>query len=206
MGPKTSKHPELQTQNLSSTDKEPYSNNARVYATWNHGGPLVSSDGSRITTKEIQNFQKHHQTTSSSSPASQISIEQKKPPTSSSNNYVERRKPRNDQNLQKPKLAMKKSQSMENITSKTTFITAEQLLYGQSKPRERNQSPSQISRRSDQNSTISKSSSSSTVNQIPSKTKRKKVPNDFTFVSINPKDLQVNYTNLFLLIVNTFYV
>jgi hypothetical protein len=186
MGPRTSKNPQLQTQLASSTAKETYQSNVRAYVTWGHGAPLASSDSARFATKELQNFQKHHQTTSL--PVSQISTPREKAVTPSLNHYEEK---------QKPKFGIEKSQSTANIGSKTTLVTAEQLLYGKSK--ERNKSPSQISRRSDHSSTVSKSSSSSTVNQMSSKVKRKNVPNNFTFVSINPKDLKVkNDTKFFL--------
>jgi hypothetical protein len=187
MGSKTSKYPQIQTQIPSSTNKKVYQSNARAYATWGHGAPLASSDSTRLTAMELQNFQKHHQTVS-------LPIPRERPITPSSHHSTEKPKYRYDENVSKPKLDIRKSRSMQDIPSRTTFVTAEELLYGQSKSKGRKKSPSQISRRSDQGSTVVKSASSSTVNQMPSKTKRKKIPNDFTFVSIDSKDLQVHYT------------
>ena len=190
MGPKTSKYPQEQARTSSSTNKPTYQINARSYARWDHGAPLSSSDSTRLTTNELQNLQKHQQTVS-------LPVSQERPLTPSLHYSSGKSKYRYNENALKPKLGIRKSRSMQDVAGKTTLVTAEELLYGSSKSKGRKKSPSQISRRSDQSSAILKSASSSTINQMQSKTKRKKVPNDLAFVSIDPKDLRVHYTIFF---------
>jgi len=192
MGSKTSRQQHIPHQFSSSNDKNSYPINVRAYATWDHRVALTSNDVLRSATQEIQNLKRHNQITPSTT--SQIFPQQDKViSSSSSNNYIERTKPRPNQNIEKVKIGVRKSQSMDNLPIPNHFITAQQLLYDQDKRRQKNKSSSsQISTQSNQSSNIEKSTSSSTISQISAaKVKRKKVPDDFTFVSINPKDLQV---------------
>jgi len=193
MGQKTSKQ---NHQHSSFNGKNYYEINVRAYAKWDHRVALASNNVPRLAAQEIQNFRKHNQTM----PPSAFRIpnqENQSVTTSSSSNNLERKKPRYDLNTPKPNLGIRKSRSVNNLSDSTTFITAQQLLYDQSKRRRRNKSTSsQISTHSSQSSNFEKSTSSTNLSQLSTATnKRKKIPNDFTFVSINPKDLRVNYSN-----------
>jgi len=193
MGPKTSRQ---QQQQVFSNNENHYESKVRAYAKWDHRVALTSNDVSRSVTQEIQNLQRHNQIVPPST--SHINNPQEKiVKVPYSNNDSAWKKPRYDQNIQKPNLGRRRSRSVENLSDTTTVITAQQLLYDQSKRRQRNKSPSsQISSQSNISSYIQKSTSSTSLNQIStSKNKGKKIPDDFTFVSINPKELQVNYLN-----------
>jgi len=195
MGSKASREDQHHHHHHSSSNNENYyRNNFRAYPTWNHGVVLTSNNASHFTAQEMQNFCKHNRTTSSSN--SQISNQQEKGMTiSSSNNYIEIKKPRFDQNTPKPKLGIRKSQSANNLLDTTNIVTAQQLFYDQTKRRQKHRSPSfRISSGSSQISNVTKSESSTSITQSStSKNKRKKIPDNFTFVSINPSELQVNY-------------
>lgn len=196
MGPKSSRQQQQQNQQVFSNNENQYPSNVRAYAKWEHRVALTSNDVSRAVSQEIQNLQRHNQIIPPST-SHIYNPQEKSVKVSSSNNNLAPKKPLYDQNIQKPKLGIRKSQSVENLSDTTSVITVQQLLYDQSKRRRRNKSPSsQISTQSSMSSYIQKSTSSTSLNQVStSKNKRKKIPDDFTFVSINPNELQVNYLN-----------
>ena len=185
MGKTSSKYESTSHQYSVAHTQNIYQTNVRSYAKWDHGQVLASNDINRFVTSEMQNRDKHKHLTTPI--PVQVQANQAKIHKSSSNNYIRPPESHHDQNRYQTNALAGKTRSNENLLKAPRVVTAEQLLYGSSAGRgHRSQSPSQISVQSDQMSTISKSSSSGT------KTKKKKVPRDVTFVSINPKDLQVN--------------
>lgn len=200
MGPKASReqyqdqqHSHHHRHQHSYTKSETYyPSSVLSYATMDRRIPLTTNDYSRVAAQEIQNLQKHNRTRYPST--SEISSPQEKSmETPSSYNYVETKRPRIDQNTPKPKLGIRQSRSFNNLSDANTVVTAQQLMYDQAKRRQRNKSPSIISVNSNQSSNLERSTSSTNLSQSSySQNKRKKIPDDFKFVSINPKDIQVN--------------
>jgi hypothetical protein len=188
MGPKTSR----QYTESYSYEQQTYQNNTRNYAKWDHQPALASDDIRHTATKELQNLQKHHQSTTSL--PHQTSIQPEKAITSSTMDLSGRKKIHSDSNIPRQPLGLRKSRSTEALSSLSNVVTAQQLIYDQSKRRRRNRSPgSQISSYSSQNETADKPSSANVNKTSQLKTSRKKIPHDLQLVLIDQKELQVKY-------------
>jgi hypothetical protein len=113
MGVKASKRPD------SSQSIKSYENTFRSYAKWDHHSGLVTHDISRFTIYEINNLKRHNQLSRHS-------------PNEEQSNDVSRKKVRVDQN---PRLTVKKSQSVEQLSNSKNIITVQQLIKTQSERR-----------------------------------------------------------------------
>ena len=144
--------------------------NRRIDATWEVQGALVSDDLPRQTKQQLQNFHEH-------TPGKSLPVNNLKPPTRT--------------HSPSKSLGLRKSRSNDHLAHANRIITAEELLSNQAKRRGRghNRSPSAASSISNI-STVQKSSSSTSVNQL----NKKKVPNTHKFVLINSNHITVSET------------
>src|SRR5690242_17412041 len=131
MGAKTSTQEQQQVQPSSPYEQKYYHANTQTYSTLDHQKDLVSNDVTRLANQEIQNLQKYKQLTYSSFP--QTSTQKENVITSSSKKYSGKKDHHLNRIMPKTQLALRKSQSTDNLSDSTTVITAQQLLYDQAK-------------------------------------------------------------------------
>lgn len=169
-------------------DENFYSQSVLNYATMDHRISPNNTDSSRITAREIQNIQ------SKAPSVSEICFpSDKSGKTSLFNSHPEKKAFTFNQNISKPKLGIKKSRSFNAVSDTCNVVTVQQLKEDKTKGQQRKTSTSsQISAYASQIVNITKSTSSTSLSQLSiSSMKRKKIPDDVTFTSINPRDIQV---------------
>ena len=209
MGPKASKQPT----NWANQDQA-YPTNVRLYTAWTHQGASVSHNHTSLRSTSAHANRHGPSSSSSSAPAPSRPVDQQPILVNSSQRknsdmtsmfskhnaspLVRPRPPAVHANTRGKELGVRRSRSMNQLSTESKVITVQQLFEDQAKRRKKHGSKS--STHSSPTRNLMKSSSSTTVNQLHSlqtaaamAKAKKKIPSDLQLALISPSDLKVEH-------------
>lgn len=194
MGTKSSRQKYVEEFSFSSNNHETYSKGSQIHSNVNYQIPLVSDDIPRLVTTGFENIQKRNTKRSSSPSSSSLTQTTKIHDKSAVSQpaYFRRRDLQYDKVSSKPKLEMKKSHSLENLSNSQKFITAKQLIY-ETKRRQKSNTTiasSQLSISTVGNNNLERSTSSTSIQRSRPIPTKKYIPENLELASIDSRYLK----------------
>ncbi|CAF4159881.1 unnamed protein product, partial [Rotaria socialis] len=190
MGSKTSTEKHQQKHAPSLNDQNYDSKRIRTATISDQQRYITGKNVPHISSEEKPNFQKHSQLTTAY-PKKQNDQQETVYESSLNHKSHTKKTVRPNSNMEKQKLGLRKSQSFNNLSHRTTVVTAEQLLNRHVKHKHRNTSPSsEIIAQVFKGKTGEKSSLPPDFKTISSTISKKQISPNLQLALIQPNELQ----------------